>query len=414
MKKNTLSISLMLGSLALLLVFQFLWLQNIWQKEVDNLRKDTDQMFTNAIRDIEDSLFQQIYLDPLVFHSDKKEASNSHLNIVQRIVSDTMKQVTVLSNNTWETKMPADSVIRFSFRARTGETNNQERQGSISLFVAMTDTLKIRDSLTPFWGKLPVKPLLERKFEEEITLARLPLHFRLGEAGNGDSVFRGITSHAYIDIPSEQSYAVYIDEYRGFIFKKIIPQILFSIFLFFSISLAFFLTYRNLRNQQRLNQLKNDFISNVTHELKTPITTVSVAIEALRNFNALDDPNRTREYLDISQQELNRLAILVDRVLKMSLFEKAEPELKMETVSLREIIQEILGSMKLQFERLSAKVSFHSPEIPFSLTGDRLHLTSVVYNLIDNALKYGGEHPQIEIALAEARGRSAFRLKIQG
>lgn len=399
----------MIGSLALLLVFQFLWLRNVWQTEVDNLRKETDQLFVNAIREIEDSLVQQIYIDPLMVHV--KGSINEHYEVRQKINADTVKQITILGQNSRINATGSDSTFRFTFRSRFSENEKGKRQGSISLFVAMTDTLRTSDSMPPFMRQLSAKPLLEQKFEEEFNHASLHLPYTLGKIADSDSAYKGIVTHSYIDLPSDEGYAVYIDEYQGYILQKMVPEILFSAFLFVCISLAYSLTYRNLRNQQRLNQLKNDFISNVTHELKTPITTVSVAIEALRNFNALDDPNRTREYLDISQQELNRLAILVDRVLKMSLFEKAEPELKMETVNLREIIQEILGSMKLQFERLSAKVSFYSPEMPFSLTGDRLHLTSVVYNLIDNALKYGGEKPQIEISLGETSGQIRLSVK---
>ena len=88
--------------------------------------------------------------------------------------------------------------------------------------------------------------------------------------------------------------------------------------------------FRNWQQQKKLTQLKNDFIGNITHELKTPIATVSVAIEALKNFNALQDPQRTQEYLDISANELQRLSLLVDKVLKLSMFEKEQIELKNE------------------------------------------------------------------------------------
>jgi two-component system phosphate regulon sensor histidine kinase PhoR len=85
---------------------------------------------------------------------------------------------------------------------------------------------------------------------------------------------------------------------------------------------SFLFIYKNLLAQQRLAVIKNDFISNITHELKTPIATVNVAIEALRNFGGLYDPVRTKEYLDISASELQRLGLLVDKVLKISMFEK--------------------------------------------------------------------------------------------
>jgi two-component system phosphate regulon sensor histidine kinase PhoR len=137
-----------------------------------------------------------------------------------------------------------------------------------------------------------------------------------------------------------------------------------------------------------LTELKNEFISNITHELKTPIATVGVAIEALRNFNAINDPDRTKEYLDISQNELHRLSLLVDKVLKLSMFEKKEIELKYEPLDLKDVVNEVVSSMKLQIEKHNANVSVNV-EGDTSLQGDRLHLLSVVFNLLDNALKYG-------------------------
>ena len=102
-----------------------------------------------------------------------------------------------------------------------------------------------------------------------------------------------------------------------YLISRIAQPILFSILLLGITITAFLVLYKNLRKQRRLAELKNEFISNITHELKTPIATVGVAIEALKNFNAIDDPERTREYLDISQNELHRLSLLVDKVLKL-------------------------------------------------------------------------------------------------
>ncbi|MBK7561482.1 MAG: hypothetical protein IPI68_08145 [Chitinophagaceae bacterium] len=107
-----------------------------------------------------------------------------------------------------------------------------------------------------------------------------------------------------------------------YLIRRISLPILFSVILLGITILSFVLLYRNLLQQQKLALLKNEFISNITHELKTPIATVGVAIEALKNFKALDDPAKTKEYLDISQNELQRLSLLVDKVLKLSMFEK--------------------------------------------------------------------------------------------
>ena len=139
--------------------------------------------------------------------------------------------------------------------------------------------------------------------------------------------------------------------------------------------------YRSLQKQRRLAEIKNEFISNITHELKTPIATVGVAIEALRNFNAINNPQRTKEYLDISQNELHRLSLLVDKVLKLSLFENKEVELKYDPVNIKDIVEEVVSSMKLQIEKNNAAVLV-SQEGDCSIQGDRLHLLSVVFNLL--------------------------------
>lgn len=185
------------------------------------------------------------------------------------------------------------------------------------------------------------------------------------------------------------------------VLKKLTLQILVSLLLVGLTIFSFVLMYRNLRRQRRLTRLKNDFISNITHELKTPIATVSVAIEALRNFNALHDPQRTEEYLDISANELQRLSLLVDKVLKLSMFEKQQIELKGEPFDFKELVEEVVASMRLQFEKYRAKVSIlvvHGDD--FSITADRMHITSVIFNLLDNALKYSKAHPTIQIDLA--------------
>ena len=153
-----------------------------------------------------------------------------------------------------------------------------------------------------------------------------------------------------------------------------------------------------MRKQERLAELKNEFISNITHELKTPIATVGVAIEALKNFNAMENPQRTREYLDISGNELQRLSLLVDKVLKLSMFEKKEIDLRYEKLNLRELVQEVSSSLKLQLEKQHASLHILQ-EGDVTLPADRLHLLSVIFNLVDNALKYGGEHPEIRIVL---------------
>lgn len=196
------------------------------------------------------------------------------------------------------------------------------------------------------------------------------------------------------------TYKLNLGNTFGFLLTKLMSPILFSIFLVGVTLLSFILLFRSLQRQRKLAAIKNEFISNITHELKTPIATVGVAIEALRNFNAINDPQRTKEYLDISQNELHRLSLLVDKVLKLSMFEKKEIELKYETIDLSGVVDEVVSSMKLQIEKYHANVSVNV-EGDSHVQGDRLHLLSVVFNLLDNALKYGNGNTAIKFELKD-------------
>ena len=195
------------------------------------------------------------------------------------------------------------------------------------------------------------------------------------------------------------TYRLEIDNPTGYLLKRLSPQILFSIFLIALTIFSFWLLIKNLLRQQRLTELKNDFISNITHELKTPIATVSVAIEALKNFNAMHDVQRSQEYLDISANELNRLNMLVDKVLKLSMFDNKALEIKNEPLALDAVVKEVVQSMQLQFEKQQATVNMNLDGSNFTINGDRMHITSVVYNLLDNALKYSKDKLIIDIRL---------------
>jgi two-component system phosphate regulon sensor histidine kinase PhoR len=252
---------------------------------------------------------------------------------------------------------------------------------------------------------LPVDKV-DSAYRKDLAKANIPLSFRI-KMGKDDSLHRKDTADAaqFATIPTTVGlakpnwYQAEFDNPTTLLMRKISPQILFSVFLVAFTSVAFVFLYRNLSAQRRLTQMKNDFISNITHELKTPIATVSVAVEALRNFGGIQSPERTKEYLDISASELQRLGLLVDKVLKLSLFENRELEIKKEPVDLKELLHEVLNTMKLQFEKCRAILDLDIEGHYFLINADRLHITSVIYNLLDNALKYSKDKPEITVHL---------------
>ncbi|GAA0558708.1 hypothetical protein GCM10009415_45860 [Chitinophaga japonensis] len=210
------------------------------------------------------------------------------------------------------------------------------------------------------------------------------------------------------------SYQVRFENNTWYLLRRISQPIMVSVLLLGVTVVSFLSLYRNLRQQRKLAQLKNDFISNMTHELKTPIATVTVAIEALRSFDALEDPQRTNEYLDISANEMQRLGLLVDKVLKLSMFENREIALNKERFDLRALARSVMVSMKLQFEKQHATTTLKATGSNFMVTADKLHMTSVLYNLLDNALKYSNKDPDILIHIIDHKQYLELRVTDNG
>ncbi len=162
--------------------------------------------------------------------------------------------------------------------------------------------------------------------------------------------------------------------------------------------------------QKKLSEIKNDFINNMTHELKTPIATVSAAVEALQHFGALDDPQKTRTYLTISGNELQRLSDLVEKVLNMAVEENRELEIHRERLQPAELLQELVGIHRLKAPKpVSIEVRAEPSQAP--VEADRLHIGNAINNLIDNAIKYSRE--SVEIRIDSRSDERGWRLAVE-
>lgn len=169
-----------------------------------------------------------------------------------------------------------------------------------------------------------------------------------------------------------------------------------SLFLLIVTVWAFAYMLRTILKQKRLSEIKNDFINNMTHELKTPIATVSAAVEALQHFNAMNDPAKAKDYLDISRQELNRLSSLVEKVLNIAVEERRDMELLPEPVDVVALIDEVAQRYRLQNGKTVEISVQHNLADPIALL-DRTHFTNAIQNLVDNAIKYSHDPAQVQI-----------------
>ncbi|WP_295126152.1 HAMP domain-containing sensor histidine kinase [uncultured Chitinophaga sp.] len=197
-----------------------------------------------------------------------------------------------------------------------------------------------------------------------------------------------------------------------YILKQMLWILVGSVALLLLTTTCFLYMMRTILKQKKLSEVKNDFINNMTHELKTPIATVYAAVEAMQNFNALNDQRKTTTYLDISKQELQRLSDLVEKVLHIAAEEKEDFDLFLEETDLNELVENIITNHRL---KTAKPVSFHFDPLDEPVVNvDRTHLSNAISNLVDNAIKYSREKADITILLKSNGGRVVVSVKDQG
>lgn len=163
------------------------------------------------------------------------------------------------------------------------------------------------------------------------------------------------------------------------------------------IIISFFITARMIFNQRKVDQMKNDFISNMTHEIKTPLATVSLACEMLRDKSITPDPASQDTYLGIIQNENRRMQMLVETILQSSKMGNKNFSLTPVDIDLHEIINSVVSSFQVQADSRGGHITQDLQALPSTLYADNLHITNMIYNLVDNALKYSPQHPDIII-----------------
>ena len=396
---------LMLITIIVIIGFQVYWLKDNYNREKRTVEIRTGVAFQDAIRQL-----QMVKLKlPKKFLRMSANKSNSKFLTEEDFVdigknnlkprSQIITMVNTLRNSVMKDSGLKSTVIIAS--RKNGEMNfndttlirvRKDIDTNNHAFNILYGVDSLQDSL-----KLPE---IIKSYSAALKKENLQIPFKITRSDSAELNNEDELSDATVGFAHPVTYHLSLLNTSGYLLKRLTLPILFSLFLVGVTIFSFVLLYRNLLKQQRLAEIKNEFISNISHELKTPIATVAVAIEALKNFNAMHDPRKTKEYLDISTNELQRLGLLVDKVLKLSMFEKREIELNKEHFDMKELIQEVLDTMRLQFEKNNAAVNFNTAGNDFIINADKLHITSVIYNLLDNALKYCNDDPVIKVQLS--------------
>jgi len=182
--------------------------------------------------------------------------------------------------------------------------------------------------------------------------------------------------------------------------KMGVSSLIITLFIIMMFSLTLYIMFK----QKRLSEMKNDFVNNMTHELKTPISTISLASQML-NDRSIPDAQKNLEHISrIIQTESKQLGYQVERVLQMAIFDHGELKLKNEPVDLHDIIETVAQNFLLQMDKRGGKLEFLPEADQAVVEGDLVHLTNVVSNLMENAMKYTHRNPEITISTKNENG----------
>ncbi len=267
----------------------------------------------------------------------------------------------------------------------------------------------------PLEKRLPPKEFLDTLIRKELMNKNISLtyNYRLSALRNRNEVIYQQISHQVDKESKANSYelplfsgdllrdpgVLYITfpNKNNLLLQNLLTTLLSSVALLLILIFVFTYTILTIIRQKKLSEMKTDFINNMTHEFKTPVATIMIASEALKDPEIVHDKDRVGRLAGIIYDENIRLGNHIERVLTVARIEKKELKFEDEPVDLNELVNAVVDSMSLQLQKRDAKLHLHLEASEGVVRGDELHLSNVIYNLIDNANKYSREQPLITI-----------------
>lgn len=354
-------------------------------QQVDTVRKET---FTYA-----QTILEENYKVPIDFFEQdsiliKKIFSKKDFKIVRHQVNNNE----MLSNQL----PPEERLVRIQ-RLRGAEKAEFE------------DAFKTLLDRIPLYKRVSNREIqlnLQNEFKER----GITTNFTYGVYSNGlatkiKSDFFTLTKKKEYMIPlfefeeGKSRYQLYVDfpEERSYLLSTISQILLLSIFFIFIIMMAFGLALYQLLEQKKISEIKTDFINNMTHEFKTPIATINLALDAIKNPKIINDNEKVHRYINMIREENRRMNTQVENVLRIAKLEKNQLSLTIETVDIHDVIEEAITHLNLVIADKQGYIKTHFNANKSTIKGDYFHLINVFMNILDNAIKYSIDSPKVEV-----------------
>lgn len=340
-------------SLLGLIFFQFLWLKSAKeikeQQLFENIVKATGEA---ASRMVEEANPLPYLRKPITLGQEKLLMDFTRLSVIQRFSKAEMRDIirTAFNKN-----MLSD--VPFEF-AVTENSLSGDQVESEHFFKYYSDTLNNK-------------------------LYSIPLQ------GSSGSSMENLTAEEFL--------VVIVPHERSIILKELVFFIIGAILFTIIIATAFFLTIRTLLRQKKLSEIKNDFINNMTHEFKTPLATISLAVDALRNEKVSVDKEKSNYFTGIIKEENKRMNKQVETILQAALLDKQEVNLNLAKLSAHQLIRTAINNISLPVQEKGGELQVNLDAEKDSIFADEVHFTNLINSLLDNAVKYSKEKPVITV-----------------
>jgi two-component system phosphate regulon sensor histidine kinase PhoR len=236
------------------------------------------------------------------------------------------------------------------------------------------------------------------------TILNSPVTVFTSEETGNDAIHDSLLTSQYrVRLTGDNLFAqpkvltIFFPNERAYVFKSVWTMLILSVLFIVFILVLFYYSISTIFQQKKLSEIKNDFISNMTHELKTPISTISLACEVLGDETIEKSRERTNRYLGMIMEENKRLGVLVENVLQTAILDKGNFKLKHVPLDIHEMIRNVVANVQLAIDKKEGSLGIDLRAKQFVVEADRTHVQNVIYNLVDNAIKYSPEKPTIRI-----------------
>lgn len=326
---------------------------------------------------------------------------------------------------------PADSTVRMIFldssqrinvdksqdlnvfyRRNENDSINQLRYFTNKVIISITRDSLDFDKIKTFLEAELDRKRIEIDYELFQSTRRIP---RTGEkmeppkAPERKSDLSYITVSRSTFLPPGQSLEIHFEIISKTLVRRGIFEILTSLTFLAIIAYAFYYLYQTIKNQKEIAEIKQDLIANITHEFKTPIATTLSAIEGIQQFNPGNDPEKTKKYLGISTAQMHKLNQMVEKLLETATLDSDQLELKKEAIEPETLLRQLI--QKFQTLAPEKSIDLILPANPKTIFADPFHFENAISNLLDNAIKYGGN--EIRICL-DQNGLNKIRIHDNG